>query len=106
MDAGEVSGEFVVAGGDGTKMLEFVEEALDQVPLAVEGEVARKRGCPPGMGGNHRANFPLGKDVDEGVGIVRLVADQGGGIGIGEQWLCANEIVGLSWRKHQLDGIA
>jgi hypothetical protein len=30
VDAGEeISGEFVVAGGDGAKMLEFVEEALD-----------------------------------------------------------------------------
>jgi hypothetical protein len=41
VDAGEeISGEFVAAGGDGARMLEFVEEALDQVPLAVEDEVA------------------------------------------------------------------
>ena len=58
------------------------------------------------MGGNHRSDFSFSKNVDEGISVVCLVADQGGWIGIGEQWLCANQIVGLSWRKHQLDGIA
>ena len=41
MDAGEeISGEFVIARGDGAKVLEFIEEARDQVAFAVEREVA------------------------------------------------------------------
>ena len=37
MSSGEkISGEFVVAGGDGSKVLEFVEEALNQITFAVE----------------------------------------------------------------------
>ena len=35
-------GEFVIGGGDGTKVLEFVEEALDEVALAIEREIARR----------------------------------------------------------------
>ncbi len=36
-----VSGEFVVARGDGAKVLEFIEEALDEVAFAVERSRAR-----------------------------------------------------------------
>jgi hypothetical protein len=38
----EISGEFVIARGDRTKVLEFIEEALDQITLATEGKVARR----------------------------------------------------------------
>ena len=55
---------------------------------------------------NHRGDLPLGEDVDEGVAIICLVADQGRRIGIAKQRLSADKIVGLSWRKHQLDGVA
>jgi hypothetical protein len=41
LDSGEkISGEFVVAGGNGTKVLELVEEALDKVALAIERKIA------------------------------------------------------------------
>jgi len=44
VDAGkEISGELIVARCDGTKVLEFIEEALDEVALAVKSEVARQR---------------------------------------------------------------
>ena len=36
-------------------MLEFVEEALDEIALTVEGEIARQRHCPAGMGRNKYA---------------------------------------------------
>jgi len=58
------------------------------------------------MGRNHRGDLPFGKDTQEDIGVICLVADQSRRIGIGEQWLCTSEIVGLSRRQHQLDGIA
>src|SRR5215207_1931446 len=107
MNAGEeISGQLVVTGRDGAKMLEFVEEALDEIALAIKGKIAWQRRCTAGMRGNHGGDLPLGKEVDEGVGVICLVAKQSRWVGIGEQCLCADEIVGLSWRKHQLDGIA
>jgi hypothetical protein len=35
----EISGKFVIACGDGAKVLEFIEEALNQVTLAVESKI-------------------------------------------------------------------
>ena len=41
VDAGEESlGELVVASGDGPEMFELVEETLNEIAFAVEGEVA------------------------------------------------------------------
>ena len=49
MNAGEEGfGEFVVAGGDGSEMLERVEETLDEIAFAVEGEIA----CDAGFFGS------------------------------------------------------
>jgi hypothetical protein len=77
MDACEkISGEFVVARGNSAKVLEFIEEALDEVAFAVKREVASPRGLAVGLRGNHRGNLPLGKGVDQRIGIVGLVTDQ------------------------------
>ena len=43
VDASEkISGELVVTCCDSSKVLEFVEEAFDEVALAIEGEIARQ----------------------------------------------------------------
>ena len=36
----KISGEFVVAGRNGPKVLNFIEEALDEVALAIKCEIA------------------------------------------------------------------
>lgn len=107
MDACEkVFGKLVVACCDGAKVFEFVEEALDEVALAIEGEVARQRDRAAGMGRNDRSDLPVGEGSDEGIGVVGLVTDQSRWIGVLEQGLCTSEVAGLAWRKHQRDGIA
>ena len=107
MHAGEkISGELVVACCDGPEVLEFVKEALNEVALAIEGEVTRRRNRPAGMGRNDRSDLPRGEGFDEGIGIVGLVTNQSCWIGILEQGLCTSKVSGLAWRKHQLDGIA
>ena len=107
MGAGEkISGELVVACCDGPEVLEFVKEALDQVALAIEGEVARQRDRAAGMGRNDRSDLPRGEGFDEGIGVVGLVTNQSCWIGILEQGLCISKVSGLAWRKHQLDRIA
>jgi hypothetical protein len=53
LDAGEESlGEFVVTRGDGPEMFERVEETLDEIAFAVEGEVARAQGFSVEFGGD------------------------------------------------------
>jgi hypothetical protein len=102
----KISGKFVVAGGNATELLEFVEEAFDEVALAVEREIACARYLAIGLGRDHRGDPPLGEFVDKRIGVESLVADEGARIGMFEQWLPTNQIVGLAWREHQVDGIA
>ena len=102
----EISGEFVVAGGDGSKVLEFIEKPLDQVAFAVKREIVRPRDLAIELWGDDRDDSPLGEAIDERIGVVGFVADQGLRIGAVNQRLCASQIVGLPWREYQVDGIA
>jgi hypothetical protein len=43
-------GELVVACGDGAELFELVEETLNEIAFAVEGEVAWARGFSVGFG--------------------------------------------------------
>jgi hypothetical protein len=107
MDSGEkISRELVVACRDGTKVLEFVEEALDKVAFAIECEVAIPRRFAVGFWGNHRGYSPLSESVDQLICVVSLIAKQGIRIGTVDQLLRASQIVGLPRRKHQFDRIA
>ena len=107
MDAGEkADGEFVVAGGDCAKLLEFVEESLNEVALGIKSEIARQRCFAARMRRNHGDDLPLGKLREEGVGVVGHVADQRLRVGLCEQRLCPGEVVGFSWREQDFDRIA
>ena len=51
LNASEESlGELVVARGDGPELFELVEETLNEIAFAVEGEVAWARGFSVGFG--------------------------------------------------------
>jgi hypothetical protein len=59
VDASEkISGELVVTCCDSAKVLEFVEEALDEVALAIEGEITRRRNRAAWVGRNDRGDLP------------------------------------------------
>ena len=83
LDAGEeISGEFVVARGDGAKVLEFVEEALDEIAFAVEREVAILRGLAIGLWGITGANSRRqGNTCTTGCGVDIAVSDRSMNIG-------------------------
>ena len=107
MRSGEkISGQFVITRGDGTEVLELIEEAFDEVAFAVEREIAGPLDLTVGLGRDDRGNSPLRESVDERVGIVRFVSNQGIGLGILDQRLGTGKIMGLAWREHQLDGVA
>jgi hypothetical protein len=91
----KIQGEFVVAGRNGSKVLNFVEEALDEVALAVKCEIAIAFGLSVGFGGNYGRDFSLRKAIDERISVVGLVSDQGFRIGIFNRVLGASQIVDL-----------
>src|SRR5260370_39127638 len=77
MNSGEeISCEFVVSRGDCPEMFEFVEEALDEIALAIKREVARAWDFAIGLGGNHGGDGSPGKGLDQDLGVVSLVPDQ------------------------------
>jgi hypothetical protein len=51
--------QFVVSGRDGAKVLNLVEEALDEIALAVKREIAVPLGLAVGFWRDDRGNFPL-----------------------------------------------
>ena len=87
-------------------MLEFVEEALDEVAFAIEREVAIPRRSPIGFWRNHRGDSPLSERIDQRISVVSLVAKQGIWIDAVDQLLRTSQIVGLSRCQHQFDRIA
>ena len=87
-------------------MLEFIEEALDEVSFAVEREIAGPRHLTICFWRNHRRDTSLGESADQRISVVRLVAKQGARVGTFKQGLRAGQVVGLSRRQHQFDWIA
>ena len=87
-------------------MLEFIEEALDEVPLTIEGEVAKRWRLTVGFGRDHRDYFSLSEIVAERISVVCLVSNQSLRIDLFEQRLRASQIVGLTRCEHYIDGIA
>jgi len=65
LNSGEkISGQLVVARGDGSKVLEFIEEALDEVAFAVEREIANSLDLSVGLGRDHRGDPAPDEFVD------------------------------------------
>ena len=107
LDAGEENlGELVVTRGDGAEMFELVEEPLDEIAFAVEGEVALARGFSVGFGWDDWDDRSSVEGADEGVGVEGLVGDQSAGIDGFDERLSASQIVILARAEHHLDEIA
>jgi hypothetical protein len=87
-------------------MLEFIEEAFDEVPLAIQCEIASPWRLTIGFWRNHRGDSSLSECVDQWIGVVSLISKQGFWIGAVDQLLRASQIVSLSRRQHQFDRIA
>ena len=107
MNSGEkISSEFVVARGDAPVVLDFVEEALDEIALAIEHEITIALHLAVGLWRDHWNDCPPIERVDQRIGVVSLVADEGARIGSFEQRLRASQIMVLPRRQHQAERIA
>ena len=87
-------------------MLDFVEEPLDEISLAVEREITIALHLAVGFWRDHWKDCPLIERADQRIGIVSLVADERARVGIFEQRLRASQVMVLPWRQHQVDRIA
>jgi hypothetical protein len=78
MECGEVvAGSFVEACGDAAELLELVEEALDEVALAVEIGRDGALDLAVALGGDVGLSAAGCDQVQDGLGVVAAVGDQG-----------------------------
>ena len=68
-------GEFVVARGDASELLDATEETLDQIAIFVEMPIERARAEPIGAWRDHRLAALRRNRCDEGIRVVPLVGD-------------------------------
>ena len=107
VDAGkEVSGELFIARGDAPELFEFVEEPLDQVALGIEREVAATRRLAVRLGRDDGDDACGSETVEEAVGIVGLISDEGLRRGLGDELRGRHEVVHLAWGERQDKRIA
>ena len=107
MNTGEKDlGKLIVTRGDSPEMFELVEETLDEIALAVEGEIARARGFSVGFGWDDWRDRSSVEGADEGVGVEGLVGDQSARIDGFDERFSASQIVILARAEHHLDRIA
>ena len=108
VDCGEeISGGFVVAGGDGAVLLELAEEILDEVAglvgffveIALNLAVSLRRDHERLSSCKQRLDHPL-------IGIEGLVCQQGFGSHIRQQRVGPFQIMGLSRRQDEVQRIA
>ena len=108
VDGGEeVARGLVVAGGDGTKLLEFGEEVLDEVTRLVDVLVVVARQSPVCLGRDHRRFAGRSQRRDDPlVGIERFVGDQRVGLHRGQEVVGADQIMRLSAGQEEVDRVA
>ena len=107
MDGGEeVARGLVVAGGDGTKLLEFGEEVLDEVTRLVDVLVVVARQSPVCLGRDHRRFAGRSQRRDDPlVGIERFVGDQRVGLHRGQEVVGADQIMRSPPVRKKLTGL-
>lgn len=107
MDAGEeVPGAFVVSCCDASELLEFVEEALDEIALLVERLVVGSRREAIAFGRDDDRCFAGPQLVDQAIRVERPVGDQRAGLKAVEKRFAGLEVVDLPGRERKSDGIA
>ena len=92
----EISGGLFVAGCDGAKVLDVVEETFHEVALAIEREVALARRlaiCPRRNDGLDAADFEM---LAEAIAIIAFVGEEGCGFHILGQDLGPRYVVNVS----------
>ena len=98
--------QLVVAGSDGAKLLELVEEPFDEIALAVEGEVGVAWLEAVGLGRTDGCDASALERVDQGVGVISFVGQKCLGLDLIEQRRRLADIGRLPRGERQGDGIA
>lgn len=92
----EVTRGLFITGGDGPKLLDEIEESLDEVPLGVEREIAIPFDRAICFWGNDRPDRAHFKALDEAVGVIGFIGEEGFGLHLGGERFGLVDVVDLS----------
>lgn len=87
-------------------MLDLVEETLDEVPFAIEREVAEPLNKPVRSGRDHRNRAARRDQLNDGVAVVSLVGQHMASAKVFQQWFGLGAVGGIAGRQDEAQRIA
>ena len=91
-----VAGSLFITGGDAAKVLDGIEESLDEIALAVERNLAVSFDLAVRFRRDHRFDGAPFQAVDEAVAVVALVAEERSGLDFSRKRFCLRDVMCLS----------
>ena len=92
----EIACSFFVAGRDAAELFDEIEEALDEIAFGVEGEVAIERDLAIRFWRDDRLDGPDFEALNEAVGVVAFVAEEGLGLHFSRECFSLGDVVDLA----------
>ena len=107
MKSGEiVAGSLFITGGDAAKVLDGIEEALDEIALAVERKIAVPFDLAVHFRRDHRFDGTHFQALNEAVTVVSLVTEECCGLDLSRKRFCLCDVVCLSSSQAEREGIS
>jgi hypothetical protein len=107
MQAGEeIARGFFVAGRDASELFEELKETLDEVAFGVEGGVAIASDLAVRLWRDNRLDGSHFEALDEGVGVITLVAEEGFGLHFSGEGFSLGDVVDLAASETERQRIA
>jgi hypothetical protein len=102
----EIARGFFIAGRDASELFEELKETLDEVAFGVEGEVAIASDLAVRLWRDDRLDGSHFEALDEGVGVVALVAEEGFGLHFSGEGFSLGDVVDLAAGETERQRIA
>ena len=107
MQAGEeIAGSFFVTGRDASELFDELKETFDEVAFGVEGEGAIASDLAVRFWRDDRLDRPDLEALDEGVGVVAFVAEEGFGLHFSGEGFSLGDVVDLAASETERQRVA
>ena len=101
-----VAGGLFITSGDAAKVLDGIEEPLDEIALAVERKIAVPFDLAVCFGRDHRLDGARFEALDEAVAVVSLVPEERCRLDLSRERFCLRDVVCLSSSQTEHEGVS
>ena len=101
-----VAGSLFITGGDAAKVLDGIEEALDEIALAVERKIAVPFDLAVHFRRDHRFDGTHFQALNEALTVVSLVTEECCGLDLSRKGFCLRDVVCLSSTQAERERIS